>query len=436
AFQDGVRRFLRRYAFGNANWRELLDAIGDAAGRPLREWGDHYMLRPGMPVVEQSLEVADGLIVRLRLSQRPARPLSGPAPWPIRSELLLQYHGGDSRRFDVTLASDTATIRDVVGLPVPAFVYANVGDHAYGLFLPDSSSTAALERGIGTVGDAFTRALLWGALWDAVREGRYEPTGFVGLALRQLPRERDEQIGAMLLGRLTRALSAYIGGPVRDSLQAVAESTFIEGARDASRGYGVRRGYLNAFIRSARSEPAVRWLHTILDSATFGGDTIGLPTRWAAVTRLLALGADGGVARYDSLKAADRTADGARQAFAAWAARPDPEIKREYFQRYFADTTLNEDWATASLGPFNDVENDSLTLPYLRAALDSLPWIQRNRRIFYLSAWLGAFVESKRSRNALEIVRAFLAARPDIGRDIRLKVLQSVDELERAVAIR
>ncbi|MGQ0642196.1 MAG: M1 family metallopeptidase [Gemmatimonadaceae bacterium] len=436
AFQDGVRRFLRRYAYANANWRELLDAIGDAAGRSLRDWGDHYILRPGMPVVEQSFEVADGQIVRLRLSQRPARALSGPQPWPIRSELHLHYHGGESKRFDVTLAGDSVTIRDAVGLPVPAFVYANGGDYAYGLFLPDSGSIATLERAIASVTDALTRAQLWGALWDAVREGRYDAERFVALALRDLPRERDEQIGATLLGRLTRALGAYLAAPARDSLSAVAESTFLASARDANRAYGMRRAYLNAFIRLARTEDAVRTLHTLLDGTTFGVDTIGLPTRWAAVTRLLALGAEGAADRYEALRATDRTADGARQAFAAWAARPDTAVKSEYFRRYFADTTLNEDWATASLGPFNDVESESLTIGFLRPALDSLPWIQRNRRIFYLSAWLGAFVEGKRSRDALEIARGFLAARPDLARDIRLKVLQSIDELERAVAIR
>lgn len=436
AFQDGVRRFLRRYAFSNANWRELLDAIGEAAGRSLREWGDHYMLRPGMPVVEQQLETADGQIVRLRLSQRPARALSGPEPWPIRAELMLYFHGGESRRFDVTLASDTLTVRDVVGLPVPAFAYANASDYAYGMFLPDSGSVAALERVIGTVGDAFTRALLWGALWDAVREARYDAERFAGLALRELPRERDEQIVTMLLGRLTRAVGAYVVGAARDTLQVAAETTLIAGARDPNRNYGTRRAYLNAFIRLARTEQALQTLHAILDSTTFGVDSIGLPTRWAVVTRLLSLGDARAIDRFDTLKASDRSADGVRQAFAAWAGRPDPAAKAEYFRRYFADTTLNEDWATASLGPFNDAENDSLTLPYLRAALDSLPWIQQNRRIFFLGAWLGAFVESKRSRHALEIVRVFLAERQDIGRDIRLKVLQSVDELERAVAIR
>ncbi|MEW5917549.1 MAG: M1 family aminopeptidase [Gemmatimonadota bacterium] len=435
-FQDGVRRFLRRHAYANANWRELLDAIGEAAGRSLREWGDQYILRPGIPVVEQNLGIADGQIVRLRVSQRPARALSGRQPWPIRSELLLYYHGGETRRFDIAINAETTSVRDVLGLPAPAFAYLNSGDYAYGLFLPDSASIAALERVMGTVPDAFTRALLWGALWDAVREGRYGADRFAASALRELPRERDEQIAATVLGRLTRAIGTYVDGALRDSLQVVAESTFIAAARDGARSYGTRRAYLNALIRVARGENGVRALHALLDSATFGPDSIGMPTRWAAVTRLLSLGAAGAVERFDSLKARDRSADGARQAFAAWAARPDPEVKREYFRRYFADTTLNEDWATASLGPFNEGESDSLSLPYLRPALDSLPWIQKNRRIFYLGAWLSSFVESKRGREALEIVRGFLAERSDIGRDIRLKVLQSVDELERAVAIR
>lgn len=436
SFQDGVRRFLRRYAYGNANWRELLDAIGEAAGRSLREWGDHYILRPGMPVVEQNLETADGQIVRLRLSQRAARTLSGPEPWPIKSELVLYYHGGDNRRLDVTLTTDTASIREVVGLPIPAFAYANAGDFAYGMFLPDSTSVATLERLIGVVGDAFTRALLWGALWDAVREARYDPERYAALALRELPRERDEQIAGTLLSRLTRAVAVYVAGAARDSLQGVAEATLLAGARDANRNYGTRRAYLSAYIRLARSDEGVRTLDALLDSTTFAGDSVGLPTRWAIVTRLLALGAEGAPGRFDALRNADRSAEGARQAFAAWAARPNAEIKREYFQRYFADTTLNEDWATASLGSFNAAESESLTVGYLRTALDSLPWIQKNRRIFYLGAWLNTFVESRRSREALDIVRLFLAERKDLGRDIRLKVLQSVDELERAVTIR
>ena len=110
--------------------------------------------------------------------------------------------------------------------------------------------------------------------------------------------------------------------------------------------------------------------------------------------------------------------------------------KRAYFARYLTDSTLNEDWATASLGAFNSLRQQALTLPYLEPALDSLPWIQRNRRIFFLGAWVGAFLSGQTSPEALARVRAYLAEHPELAPDLRAKVLQATDELERTVRIR
>jgi aminopeptidase N len=91
---------------------------------------------------------------------------------------------------------------------------------------------------------------------------------------------------------------------------------------------------------------------------------------------------------------------------------------------------------TASLRAFNDPDQSSITLPYLAAALDSLPWIQRNRRIFFLGSWLGAFIGGQRDAPALRVIDDYLAARPRLPTDLRQKVLQTRDELERTVRIR
>ncbi|HYW51804.1 MAG TPA: M1 family aminopeptidase, partial [Gemmatimonadaceae bacterium] len=72
AFKRGVRTFLREHPYGNATWRDLLRAIGGAANRDLTAWGAQWILRPGMPIVEQQLEGANGRITRLALTQRPA----------------------------------------------------------------------------------------------------------------------------------------------------------------------------------------------------------------------------------------------------------------------------------------------------------------------------------------------------------------------------
>jgi aminopeptidase N len=132
----------------------------------------------------------------------------------------------------------------------------------------------------------------------------------------------------------------------------------------------------------------------------------------------------------------DTTPDGRRRAFTAGAARANAEAKREYFRRFFADKSLNEDWASGSLGAFNSPDHAKLTLPYLRPALDSLPYIQSNRRIFFLGSWLGAFIGGQRSSEALAIVNQYLADSPQLPLDLRQKVLQTADELDRTVRIR
>src|SRR5262249_16003987 len=157
---------------------------------------------------------------------------------------------------------------------------------------------------------------------------------------------------------------------------------------------------------------------------------------WSIVTRLLERGAPSAEARLAREIQTDTTSDGRRRAFIAEAARPSADVKRDYFQRYFGDAALNEEWATGSLGAFNAVETQTLTRPYLRPALDSLQWVQKNRRIFFLGSWLSAFLEGQSDREAPRIVERFLEERRDLPRDLREKVLQSADELERTVRIR
>lgn len=436
AFQGGLQRFLRAHEFGNATWRELLGAVSAAGGRPLDEWGRAYILRPGMPVIEQHLEVRDGRIARLALVQRPAREVSGAGPWPVRAEVLVAPMAGEARRFPVTLDRDTTIVTGAAGLPAPAWVFANGGDQAYALVLLDPRSVASLERSLGTVGDSFQRAMLWGALWDLVREARLAPARFVQLALQELPVEADEQIVAGILARLTRTIGAYLPDAARARSAAMVESVLLAGAVDTARPYGIRRGHLDAFVRLASTPAALARLDSLLDAEALAGLPLGAPTRWAIVTRLLATESPAAARRLERESARDRTPEGARRAFIAGAARPEAPVKRAYFARYFADADLNEDWATASLDAFNGGEARHLTLPFLRPALDSLRWIQQNRRIFYLGSWLGAFLDGQASPEAAAVVDRFLAEHEGLPIDIRQKVLQAGDELRRTVTIR
>jgi aminopeptidase N len=127
--------------------------------------------------------------------------------------------------------------------------------------------------------------------------------------------------------------------------------------------------------------------------------------------------------------------DVARDRFLAGAAAASAEVKAEYFRRWFEDEGVPEQWAQDSLPFFHWPGQEALTLPLLRPALDRLGWIKQHRRIFFLAAWIDAFVNGHSSPEALAVVREFLGA-AKLDPDVRNKALQSLDGLERAVRIR
>ena len=436
AFRSGLHDFLIAHAYGNATWQDLLASIGKAAHRPLTEWGRQYILRPGLPVLEQVLETDNGMIKRLALIQHPAQRLSGRGVWPMKTEVVLWSAGAPPTSVPMEIVAETTVVTAAKGRRAPDFVFANANDQAYGLVMLDARSARWLLGHIGEVRDPFLRAMLWDALWDLVRDARVAPAEFIASATRELPSEPDEQIAAGVLGRLSRATSGYLSDAQRARIAPGVEAMLLSVASDAKRTYGIRKNFLDTYISVATSSNAIARLRAWLDSTSIAGTPLRQPTRWSIVTHLAERGVSGGEALITFESRRDTTVNGRRSAFVAEAAWPSAEIKHEYFHRFFHDSTLNEDWVTASLRAFNAPNQSATTLPFLVPALDSLAWIQKNRRIFFLGSWLGGFIGGQRSPEALKQIDDFLADHPALPTDLRQKVLQARDDLERTVKIR
>ena len=436
AFRRGLHDYLVHHAYGNATWQDLLSSVGAAAKLPLTKWGEAYILRPGMPIIDQHVTVRDGKLQSISLSQHPAQKISGPGPWPIRTQVLVEYPGGRADQLLIDLKSDSTVARFATAVPAPDFVFANSGDNAYALVIPDSASARWLADSVGQLTDPLTRAMGWDALWELVRRRTIRPGDFISIAERSLPAEHDEQILGAQLRHVTRAADAYLSPEESAALLPELETSLRSVASDPTRPYEIRKPNLDALIRVTHTGTGLEYLDQLLDSTTAAGAPLRAPTRWAIVTQLVATGFPTATQRLVAESKADSTSEGKRYAFIAGAAVPDSNVKREYFKRYLSDPSLNEEWATSSLGAFNEVEQQSLTFSYLKAALDTLPWLQRNRRIFFIGSWLGGFIGGQTTPEAVATVRAFLQSSPDLGADLRQKVLQTLDELERTTEIR
>ncbi|MEO6726226.1 MAG: M1 family aminopeptidase [Blastocatellia bacterium] len=433
-FRDGVRLFLKEHAYANAEWSDLIQACERASGQKLTAWADVWIKRRGMPQVDVALSCnAQGLIEKLELKQRDT--LNEGGVWPIKTQLLLAYDGAAPIRIPATLASAQTIIAEATGKKCPAYVFANDGDFGYGRFMLDARSREAVIARIAQIEDAFLKAMLWGALWDSVREAEMNPRDYVALVLKTLPAENDEELTQSLLSRTAQSFQRYLSAPQQTAIAPQLEALCFDRMRQSAE-LGLRITYFRAFRSLATTATARNQLKEILaGKLSIPGIEIKPLDRWQIIRVLLANSDSEAVALLDAERKRDATDDGRKQAYVVEAARADADTKRRYFDDYTKNKAVAEDWIEGSLAAFNSSNQSGLTLPYLKPALEALPQVKRERKIFFVLAWLNAFLGGQQGQTALDQVRAFLQANK-LDRDLELKVLEVMDELERTVRIR
>ncbi|MGH9766284.1 MAG: M1 family metallopeptidase [Blastocatellia bacterium] len=433
-FRDSVRLFLKEHAYANAEWSDLIGAFEHVSKQKLQAWADAWVKRRGMPQVDVEWKCdARGLIDSFEIRQRDVLDEGG--VWPVKTRLLLAYDDAEPQWITARFDGKQATIREAAGKKCPAYVFANDGDFGYGRFMLDARSREAAIARIGSVKDPFLRTMLWGALWDAVREAEMNPRDYITLALKTLPNETDLELTQSLLDRATRAFERYLSKPEQTAIAPQIERYVFDRMMKAGE-VDFRIIYFRAFRSAATTAEARGRLKDLLTGKLRApGVEIRPLDRWRIITALLARQDSEAESLYDAERKRDPSDNGRKQAYIAEAARAETSTKQQYFNDYLNNRAVPEDWVEGSLAAFNTPNQSSLTLPYLKPALEALPQVKRERKIFFTLAWLNAFIGGQQDRQALDQTREFLRT-SRIDRDLELKVLEVMDELERTARIR
>ncbi len=440
-FRNGLRIYLRKHAYANATWDDLVHALEQASGKPLAHWADMWIRYRGMPQVNVSWSCAGNRLTRLSLSQHDV--LGTDAIWPIATEVLLSDSNGEALRIRVEFRARRAEVPVTSGTSCPAFVFANDQDNAYGRFLLDPQSERYVLAHLRSVQDVFTRALLWGSLWDSVREAQLAPREYLGLALKLLPQETDLSLVQSVLGNATTALHRYLSDNARTQLapqfEVLAASRIMAAAALQARDnndHDLRILWFRGFRSIAETPAGLAKLKALLKGQlSVPGVQLRALDRWTMVTALIAFNDPDAQSIFAAERKRDPGGEGQKYAYVAQAATPTAQTKREYFNEFLDDPARPEDWIQLSLRPFNYWNQSALTQPYLKSALEALPQVKRDRKIFFLVNWLDAFMDGQRSAAADAEVHDYLRTAP-LEPDLRLKILQAVDELDRTVKIR
>ena len=435
AFQSAVRQLLKQHAYGNADWSDFVRALERASRRKLGDWAEAWVKGRGMPEIRLSWDTdREGQPRNVILEQHDT--LGEGLTWPMKLTVFALPEEGLPRSAEVELRGERTPVPQLDGMPEIDFAFPNFGDYGYGRFLLDPASRDAVLERPEIVQGTLLRALVFGALWDAVRDAELAPLAYLDFVIRVAPVEHDPVTLAGLLSRAQAAFLAYASDGQRDEAAPRFERLLTEGMLHADTTPGRRVTFLRTFMASAWSENARSQLKLLLaGTLEVPGVKLSSRDRFRAIARLLALDDPEAKKLLSAQAAADPGTDGRRYAFAAGAAERSAEAKQHYFERFFKDNALAESWIEAALPPFNAPEHAELTQPFLDLALAALPELKKKRKIFFVNDWLAAFIGGQLDAQALDQVGSF-SRQPDLDPDLRLQVLEAMDGLARTVKIR
>jgi aminopeptidase N len=330
-FFKGVHAYLEKHAYGNATLADFLDALEEASGRDLKPWADVWLEEAGLNTLAAELEVEDGRITSAAIVQ--SAPDSHRVLRPHRMRLGLFDTDGTGlirrRTEELDIEGARTPVPQLHGEPVPALLLVNDGDLAYAKVQLDSGAQEALNKSHMKLDDPLARALLWGDLWDMVRNAELSAGDYVEHSLKWIDVETDPAIVLPLINRMLTAIDKFAALLRRQELREAVARGAHERLKRMAPGSDLQLLWTSAFIDAAREPADVAWVAGLLDGTTrLDGLVVDFAVRWAAVTALATIGAAGPEVIADELER-DPTDIGRRAAAGARAARPVTEAKAE-----------------------------------------------------------------------------------------------------------
>jgi len=431
--QEGLREYLKRFEFGNAGWPELVRVLDERTDRDLAAWSRVWVEEAGRPAIRTELDVdAEGEVRGLAFVQSDATEQRS-LLWAQQIEVLLGLRTG-LRSVPLEIAGARTHLPDAAGLRGLRFVLPNGGGLAYAGVTLDERSRAYLLQHVSELADPVARGAAWVTLWDEVLEGRVPPAVFLDAALRAVPREQTEQNVQLVLGYVERTFWKFLPEAAREA-RAAALERLLRAAVARVASSSMKSTYFLAFRSVVTTADGVGFLDRVWrHREQIPGLALAEPDEAGMALDLAVRSVPAAAAILEEQLGRFTNPD--RQARFAFVmpALSDRPATRDAFFRSLSDVRnrRREPWVVEGLRYLNHPLRARQAEPYLRAALDLLPDVQRTGDIFFPNNWMDGVLSGHNSRQAAAAVRAFLAERSDLPVRLRRVILQAADTLFRA----
>ncbi|MEW2349353.1 aminopeptidase N [Streptomyces sp. NPDC006684] len=429
-FLAGINTHFARHKFANASLADFLDSLASATERDVHAWAESWLRTTGVDTLTPEPDETGTRLTVRHEGTRPHRVRLG--LWDLDPE------GTPRRRPDTWLDLTPGTPTTVtVDAPRPALVLLNDHDHTYAKTGFDDVSHATLTAHLSGITDPLSRAVVWTALRNAVRDNRLAPADYLAVVRAHLPHEDDAAVvRGVLQFAHTQVADQYTTAERRPEALALLGDTCRDLLRRTEDGHNPSlrlTAVRNLLHLATRPETLQDWY----DNGTVpGGPALDPELRWTLLTRLAVLGATDETAIAAALDR-DPSATGHEGAARCRAALPVPEAKEAAFRSLFEDDSLSNYLFTATAQGFWQPEQAALLAPYVdRYYPAALALAARRGPALAQAAGKTAFPTSAVTPAHLALGEETLRTATGATPALRRALADQLDDMRRALRVR
>ena len=414
AYQEGIRKYLKTYAYGNATWDDLIAILDARSEEDLASFSDVWVNQKGMPHISFTNRCG-----QLEIRQRD--PLNRGLLWPQSFQITFQG-AEESTSVEVNLTNETYAITVPLGTQA---ILPNTDGRGYGLFIPDEESREWMLTHWQETSDDTARQSLLMSLYENYQHRLISDREWMEALINGLKNEKNVLIASTLCG--------YLGIPLSQLGQASWEEEIWEWSEKHPLA-SCRLQLIRCLISNARAPKSIDKLYQLWKEQSH---PMLNERDYMTLAYELALHCP---EQYENLRNTQReritNPDRRRQFdFIVQAVTPDTLQMDAFFQSLMkAENRRIEPWAASALAYLNHPLRQSYAVKYICPGLEVLEEVQRTGDIFFPKNWASALLRNHKSKEAYQEVQAFFEAHPGYSHLLKNKILQAAWPLYRDAA--
>ena len=429
SLQHGLQKYLQAYRLGNATWDDLISILGNFSTKDLKTWSNVWVKEPGMPhYIVSSTQSADQ---PFRITVNQTDPSSKNRIWPQNLTVTMYGKSGQASQ---EIFMDKASAVIPPGTVEPLYILPNSTERGYGYFELDPKSTAYLLKYIQTIPDPLLRGTAWLSLHEMMINNKITSTDYFNTLCASLKGEKEEQLINFLVADIQMTFWKYLDHVQRNTVsESLSDMLLI--MLNTTEKKSLKTTFLKAFIYTTQNNDKGRDTLYAMVSGKYripGMKLTEYDYRMIACELSLLNHPESRnvlAALIDRIKDKDLK----DRFIYVLPSLSNNNEERDLFFKKLADPKMreHEPWATEALGYLNHPLRESISEKYILPGLNLLEEIRSTGDIFFPVDWLNALLSNHSSPEAAKTVRTFLKKHPNYPPDLRMKILQSADNLLR-----